>query len=45
VKNQLSSVGGSGCTYDSNGNLIVSQPNAVTCSYDAENQLISPLIS
>src|SRR5207249_5387797 len=41
VKNQLSSVGGSGCTYDSNGNLIVSQPNAVTCSYDAENQLIS----
>src|SRR5438093_735077 len=40
-KNELTSVGGSSCTYDSNGNLTFSGPNAVTYSYDAENQLIS----
>jgi len=41
AKNQLSSVGGSSCTYDSNGNLTFSAPNGVTCTYDAENQLTS----
>src|SRR5881396_231235 len=41
AKNQLSSVGGSSCTYDSNGNLTFSGPNAVSCTYDAENQLTS----
>jgi len=41
TKNQLSSVGGSSCTYDSNGNLTLSGPNAVSCTYDAENQLTS----
>src|SRR2546426_3407987 len=40
-KNQLTSVGGSSCTYDSNGNLTFSGPGAVTYSYDDENQLIS----
>src|SRR5438094_1883669 len=40
-KNQLTSVGGSSCTYDNNGNLTFSSRNGVTYSYDDENQLIS----
>jgi RHS repeat-associated protein len=40
VKNQLTSVGGSSCTYDTNGNLTLT-PNSVTCAYDDENQLTS----
>ena len=40
-KNQLTSVGGSSCTYDNNGNLTFSSPNAVTYGYDDENELIS----
>src|SRR2546428_7198869 len=42
VKNELTSVGGSSCTYDDNGNLIFGPaPNNLGYSYDAENQLVS----
>ena len=38
VKNQLTSVGGLTCTYDSNGN-ITSSASGITYVYDDENQL------
>jgi len=41
VKNQLTSVGRSSCTYDTNGNLTFSALNGVAYGYNAENQLIS----
>ena len=40
-KNQLSSVGGSSCSYDNNGNLTFSAPDSITYTYDDENQLSS----
>ncbi len=41
VKNQLTSVGGSGCVYDNNGNLTSSSGGSYTYAYDAENRLIN----
>ena len=41
VKNQLTSVGRSSCTYDTNGNLTFSALNGVAYGYNAENHLIS----
>jgi len=41
AKNQLTSVGGSSCTYDNNGNLTFSPSLGLTCAYDDENQLSS----
>src|SRR6266571_3809463 len=40
-KNQLSSVRGSSCTYDNNGNMTLSAPDFISYSYDGENQLSS----
>src|SRR5438874_1623560 len=40
-KNQLTSVGGSTCVYDNNGNLTSSSGGNYTYAYDAENRLIN----